>query len=48
MVKHVTFIKIPKTEQKHFEFNKVHTCKIVNNLYLIHKHVTNGEVLRPT
>ena len=38
------FYKDTKTEQKHFEFNKVHTYKIVNNLYLIHKHVTNREL----
>ncbi len=38
------FYKDVKTEQKHFEFNKVKTYKIVNNLYLIHKYFTNREL----
>lgn len=38
------FYRDLKTEQKHFEFNKLKTYKIVNNLFLIHKYITNREI----
>tara|TARA_B100000963_G_scaffold354617_1_gene371448 strand:- start:919 stop:2787 length:1869 start_codon:yes stop_codon:yes gene_type:complete len=38
------YYKDVKSEQKHFEFDKVNTYKIVNNLYLIHKYFMNREI----